>query len=56
MRVALIRVVIFTALAFVPVKIPIPEMLPDPPYAIVQPIDGSDPDIDELLAALGLRA
>jgi len=55
LRVALIRVVIFTALAFVPVKMPIAETLPEPPHAIVQPIDGPDPDLDELLAALGLR-
>ena len=54
-RVALIRVLIYAALAFVPVKMAIPEMLPEPAYAIVQPTDGSDSDLDELVAALGLR-
>lgn len=53
-RVALLGVLVYTALAFVPVKMPIPEMLPEPPYVIVQPVDGPDPDLDELVAALGL--
>jgi hypothetical protein len=43
-------------LAFVPVKMPITEALPEPPYAVVLPNDGPSPDLDELLAALGLRA
>jgi len=54
-RVALIRVLIFTALALVPVKMAIPETLPEPPYAIVQPTDGLESDLDELVAALGMR-
>jgi hypothetical protein len=56
LRVALIRVLIYTALAFVPVKMPITETLPEPPYAVVFPSDGPSSDLDELLAALGLRA
>lgn len=51
-RMVLIRVLIYTALAFVPVKMSIPEMLPEPPHAIVQPTDGPEPDLDELVAAL----
>ncbi len=55
LRVALIRVLIYAALAFVPVKMVIPEMLPEPPPAIVQPTDGAESDLDELVAALGVR-
>ena len=55
LRVALIRVLIYAALAFVPVKMVIPEMLPELPPAIVQPTDGAESDLDELVAALGLR-
>ena len=54
-RVAVIRVLIYAALAFVPVKMAIPEMLPEPPHAIVQPTDGAESDLDELVAALGVR-
>ena len=48
----MIRVLIYTALALVPVNMPVPELLPDPPHAIVQPTDGPDPDLDYLVALL----
>jgi hypothetical protein len=48
-------VLIYTALALVPVNMPVPEFLPDPPHAIVQPTDGPDPDLDALVASLASR-
>jgi hypothetical protein len=51
-RLLLIRVLIYSALALVPVNMPMPESLPDPPHAIVQPTDGPDPDLDSLVASL----
>jgi len=46
---------IYTALALVPVNMPVPEFLPDPPHAIVQPTDGPEPDLDALVASLASR-
>lgn len=54
-RTVLIQVLIYTALALVPAKMPIPEILPEPPHAIVQPIEGPDPDLDDLVASLSGR-
>jgi len=52
LRTVLIQVVIYTALALVPVKMPVIEILSDPPHAIVQPTGGDDPELDELVASL----
>ena len=52
LRLLLIRVLIYSALALVPANMPVPEFLPDPPHAIVQPSDGPDPDLDALVASL----
>ncbi len=48
----LIRVLVFFALAIMPANVPISEILPEGPHAIVQDTDGPDPDIDELVASL----
>ena len=54
LRVVLIRVLFYTALALVPAKMPIPEILPEQPQAIVQPTDGPDFDLDGLVVSLGV--
>ena len=54
-RAVFVQVLIYTALALVPVKMPILEIVPEPPHAIVQPMDGLDPDLDELVARLGVE-
>jgi len=52
LRLVLVRLLIYAALALVPAKMAIPETLPEQPHAIVQPTNGPNPDLDELVAAL----
>ncbi len=56
LRIALIRVLIYAALALMPANLPIPEALSKPPHAIVQPTDGPEPALDDLVALLGVVA
>ncbi len=51
-RVALIQVLIYTSLTLMPAKMPVAEILPASPHAIVQPTTGPDSDLDELIASL----
>ncbi len=52
MRAFVIHVLIYTTLALVPAKMPLSEILPELPHAIVQPVDGNGPDLGERVAAL----
>ncbi len=55
-RAQLIGVLIYLALTIVPVKLPISEMLLEPPHAIVQPSGDPPRDLDELVASLASTA
>lgn len=55
LRGLLVSVMIYSALAIMPVNMPVRDIL-EPGYPIVQPTDGPVPDLDELVAALASPA